>query len=340
MAVAALSAHGQSRSKAPGQIESITGTGSTTAFPAMVKWIDSYRKVSGVTVDYQSLGSGAGINQIQAKTVDFGLGAALDFDSLRRLELVQWPIAVSGIEPVINLPGITREALKLDGQVLADIYLGKIKKWNDRAVRALNPELTLPNLDVHPVHWSNGSSTTSAFTAYLSAASTEWRVRAGTNSSIQWPASTGAKSNEGVTAAVIQKPGAIGYVDHRFANDNRLTTALIANQNGKFIKPDKDTLAKCVLMFGVDKGPPPPQLSLGRGDAAAICDVQFVFIHEVSRDPRRTAAVLAFFDWVLTHGAEAASQAHLGAVPAEVAVRIRGLWSRQLRGENGQQVYP
>jgi len=222
--------------------QEITGAGATFPAPVYAKWAEAYQKATGVKMNYQSIGSSGGIRQINAKTVDFGASdAPLSAEQLEKEGLMQFPAVIGGVVPVVNLPGVKPGDMRLTGQVLGDIFLGKITKWNDKAIADLNPSLKLPAQDIAPVRRADGSGTTFIFTNYLSKVNADWKAKIGEGQAVQWPVGMGGKGNEGVAAFVQRLPGAIGYVEYAYAKQNKLAHTLLRNADGQFVGPDDDT---------------------------------------------------------------------------------------------------
>src|SRR3954462_12581121 len=224
--------------------QDVTGAGASFPAPLYAKWAADYNKATGVKINYQSIGSGAGIRQIDAKTVDFGASdAPLSDEDLARKGQVQFPMVIGGVIPVVNIKGIAPGQLRLNGQVLGDIYLGKIAKWNDAAIKALNPQLNLPDAAIAPVRRADGSGTSFIFTNYLSKVNADWKSKVGEGTAVNWPTGAGGKGNEGVAAFVNRLPNSIGYVEYAYVKQNKMTYALMQNAAGKFVAPD-DTAFK------------------------------------------------------------------------------------------------
>jgi len=220
----------------------ISGAGSTFVYPILAKWADAYKTKAGVAVNYQSIGSGGGIKQIQSRTVDFGASdAPLPPAELDKFGLLQFPIVIGGDVPVVNLPGIAPGALKLTDPVLADIYLGKITNWNDKAIADLNAGLKLPDQAIAVVHRSDGSGTTYIWVDYLAKVSAEWTEKVGVSTAVDWPAGLGGKGNEGVAALTLRMSGAIGYVEYAYAKQNKMTYVQVRNKDGNFVEPNEKT---------------------------------------------------------------------------------------------------
>jgi len=229
----------------------ITGAGATFPYPIYAKWADAYRKATGNGLNYQSIGSGGGIKQIRSKTVDFGASdKPLKLEELEQSGLIQFPAIIGGVVPVVNVPGVNQGQLKLSGQTLADIYLGKVKRWNDPAIAGMNPGVPLPASAITVVHRSDGSGTTFLFTNYLSKVSPEWKSTVGENTSVAWPAGIGGKGNEGVAAQVQRLKGSIGYVEYAYAKQNKMAYALLKNRAGSFVAPSEKTFQTAAASAG------------------------------------------------------------------------------------------
>src|SRR6188768_1056326 len=261
----------------------ITGAGATFPFPIYSKWADAYKKETGNGLNYQSIGSGAGIKQIQAKTVTFGAtDAPLKHEQLEKDGLVQWPMVMGAIVPVVNLEGIKPGELVLSGEVLGDIYLGKIKKWDDAAIAKLNPKLKLPTDAITVVRRSDGSGTTFNFTDYLSKSNAEWKTKVGSGTAVEWPAGVGAKGNEGVAGNIGQTKNAIGYVEYAYAKQNKLTYAAMINKAGKTVQP---------------------------GEASwPITAATFILMHKEPTDKAASAEAVKFFKWAFAKGDKMAEE--------------------------------
>src|SRR5215510_16546811 len=231
----------------------ITGAGASFPNPIYSKWADAYQKATGNRLNYQSIGSSGGIRQIRAKTVDFGASdAPLTAAELEKDGLIQFPTVFGGVVPVVNLPGVKPGELKLTGPVLAEIYLGKITKWNDKAIADINPGMSLPNADIGVVRRADGSGTTAIFTGYLAKVSPEWKQKIGEGTTVQWPAGLGGKGNEGVSAFVQRLPGSIGYVESAYAKQNKLAHVQLQNAAGKFVEPSEKTVGAAAVGWGGD----------------------------------------------------------------------------------------
>jgi len=304
----------------------ITGAGATFPFPVYSKWADAYKKETGNGLNYQSIGSGAGIKQIQAKTVTFGAtDAPLKAEQLEKDGLVQWPMVMGAIVPVVNLEGVASGDLVFDGETLANIYLGKITKWDDPAIAKLNPKLKLPTASITVVRRSDGSGTTFNFTDYLSKASADWKAKVGTGTAVEWPAGVGAKGNEGVAGNIGQTKNSIGYVEYAYAKQNKLSHTQMRNKDGKFVNPDADAFAAAAA--GANWSAQPGfgiSLTSQAGEKSwPITAPTFVLIPSEPKDPKRAAEVVKFFDWAFKGGAKLAADLDYVALPEKVAGDVR-----------------
>ena len=306
--------------------QDITGAGASFPFPVYAKWAEAYKAATGTTVNYQSIGSGGGIRQIKARTVDFGAtdaplsGAELDKDGL-----VQFPTVLGGVVPIVNIAGVQPGQVRLTGEILADIYRGQIKKWSDPKIAALNGGVKLPDATITPVYRSDASGTTSIFTTYLSEISAEFKAKLGVNTAIDWPVGQGGKGNEGVTATVKQVPNSIGYVEYAYAKQNKLAHTLLQNKAGKFVAPEAAAFEAAAA--GANWSSQPGfgiSLTNQPGDASwPITAPTFVLIPKTPKDAARNAAVIKFFDWAYKSGAKLASDLDYVALPEKVAADVR-----------------
>ena len=318
----------------------ITGAGATFPFPVYSKWAEAYRKETGSGLNYQSIGSGGGIKQIQAKTVDFGAtDAPLKGPALEKDGLVQFPTVMGGVVPVVNIAGMEPGAMKLTGAVLADIYAGRIAKWSDPKIAALNPGLKLPEANITPVYRSDASGTTNIFTTYLSQVSDGWKKEYGAATTISWPVGQGGKGNEGVTATVKQVPNAIGYVESAYAKQNKLGYALLQNKAGKYPQPD-DKAFQAAAASADWKAAPGFAISLtdqaGEG-AWPITAATFILVYKDPADPAKSADVLKFFDWAYKNGDKMASDLDYVPLPDNVVGLIHEEWNN-VKGKDGKPV--
>jgi phosphate transport system substrate-binding protein len=309
--------------------EQITGAGSSFAAPIYGKWGEASASATGVQLNYQAVGSGAGINQINNRTVDFGASdMPVAPDQLAAHKLMQFPTVMGGIDVIVNLKGIAPNELKLTGPILADIYLGKITKWNDPAIVEINPGLKLPSTAIAPVHRADGSGTTFVFTDYLSMQSPEWKSKVGASTSVNWPVGAGAKGSDGVAGTVRQIPGGLGYDESAYAEQNHLTTAMMRNFAGKFVAPTMAAFTASaasadwakVQNFAVDLNDQP-----GEG-SWPIESATFVLLPTDPKDEKQNAAVKKFFDWGFSHGSDIATSLLYIPLPTKVQDAIRAAW--------------
>lgn len=320
----------------------ITGAGATFPYPVYAKWADSYKTETNVALNYQSIGSGGGIKQIKAKTVDFGASdMPLEAKDLDEAGLVQWPQILGGVVPVVNVTGIKPGDIKLDGNTLANIYLGKILKWNDAAIVKLNPSLKLPDEAIAVVHRSDGSGTTFVFTSYLSQVNAEWGNTVKANTAVEWPVGLGGKGNEGVANFVGQTAGAIGYVEYAYALQNKLVWIELGNKDGNFVKPDAESFQAAAA--GADWAHAPGyHLVLtnqpGKG-SWPITGASFILLHKTAENPERTAEVLKFFSWAFTNGGKAALELDYVPMPEAVVKLIHETWEKDLKTADGKPVW-
>ena len=307
----------------------VSGAGSTFAFPVMAKWASAFKASRDVTVNYQSLGSGAGVKQVETKTVDFGVSdAPLTVGELDKFGLVQFPLVIGGAVPVVNLRGVGPGQLKLSGGVLADIYLGKITKWNDPAIVKLNAGIQLPNQAIAVVYRSDGSGTTYIWADYLSKVSPEWNEKVGVNMALDWPTGLGGKGNEGVAAVTARTAGAIGYLEYAYAKQNKMTYALVDCRDGTFVEPKKETFQAAAANADWSKAPGfNLMLTYQPGkDSWPITGTSFVLMHKVQDKPAIGKPLLEFFDWAFAHGAEMAESLDYVPIPSGVADLVRATW--------------
>ena len=305
----------------------ITGAGASFPNPVYSKWADAYNKATGNKLNYQSIGSSGGVRQIKAKTVDFGASdAPLKAADLQKDGMLQFPTVFGAVVPVINLPGLQPGAMKLTGQVLGDIYLGKITKWNDPAITALNPDLKLPDTSIGVVRRADGSGTTSIFTNYLSKVNAEWKSKVGEGSTVQWPAGLGGKGNEGVSAFVQRLTGSIGYVEFAYAKQNKLPYAQLKNAAGRFVHPGEKTIQAAATGWGADGNYVHPTEQKG-ADAWPITGATYIIIYQTADKPEQTAGVMKFFDWAYKNGDALALELDYVPMPDSMVKQIHAAWS-------------
>jgi phosphate transport system substrate-binding protein len=310
-----------------GHAADITGAGSTFAAPVYGKWAAEYQKATGNKVNYQGIGSSGGIKQIQAKTVDFaGSDVPMTDEELAKNGLVEFPTVVGGIVPVVNIPGVKAGELVLSGEVLADIYQGKITKWNAPAIVALNPKVKLPDTDIAVVRRADGSGTSFVFTNFLSKVSPDWKAKVGEGATVNWPTGTGGKGNDGVAAFVQRLPGAIGYVESAYATQNHMTYADMKNAAGKVVAPTVDTFKAASGSADWNKTFYQILTNTNGANAWPIVAATYVMIHASQDKPEQGAAVLKFFDWSFKNGAAGASSLDYIPLPASVITQIHNAW--------------
>jgi phosphate transport system substrate-binding protein len=312
----------------------ISGAGATFPYPVYAKWAEAYKAKTGVAMNYQSIGSGGGIKQIEAKTVDFGASdKPLEPKDLDANGLLQFPMVMGGVVPVVNIKGVGAGQVRLNGTVLADIYLGKIKKWNEPAVKALNPSLKLPDEAISVVHRSDGSGTTFIFTHYLSEVSPDWKQKVGEDASVAWPTGVGGKGNEGVASYASRINGAIGYVEYAYALQNKLAYVLLQNKAGKFVKPSSETFSAAAANADWAKAPGFFLLLTSQPGAESwpITGASFILIYKDPPKPENTKAVLDFFDWAYHNGGQMASGLDYVPMPANVIKLVEDTWKAQIK---------
>lgn len=324
------------------QAADISGAGATFPYPIYSKWATDYKAKSGVGLNYQSIGSGGGIKQIKAKTVDFGASdMPLTVKELDEAGLVQFPMIMGGVVPVVNIKGIEPGKMKLTGPVLADIYLGKITKWNDKAIADLNKDLKLPDLDIAPVYRSDGSGTTFNFTYYLADVSPSWKEKVGVNSSVQFPVGIGGKGNEGVSAFTGRTDGAIGYVEYAYAKQNKMAYTLMSNKEGLFVEPNAKTFQAAAA--GADWAKAPGYYLIlanqpGK-ESWPMTAASFILLYKKQDKPETAKDVLKFFDYAFKSGQDAALSLDYVPMPDAVVSMIEASW-KNVTAADGKPVYP
>ena len=320
----------------------ITGAGATFPYPIYAKWADAYKKETGTGMNYQSIGSGGGIKQIKAKTVDFGASdMPLKSEELDTDGLMQFPAIIGGNVVVINLDGVTPGQMKLTGPVVADIFLGKVKVWNDPAIAGLNPGLKLPADPITVVRRADGSGTTFIFTDYLSKISPDWKSKVGAGTAVAWPEGVGGKGNEGVAAYVQRIKGSIGYVEFAYAKKNKMSHTQIQNKAGTFVQPDDLTFAAAAANGDWTRAPGFFLVLTDQPgkDSWPMTGASFIIMYKNPSDPAKAADVLKFFDWALKKGGKMAEELEYVPMPAPVVKLIQESWKQNIKTANNQSVW-
>jgi phosphate transport system substrate-binding protein len=324
------------------QAADLTGAGATLPYPIYAKWAEAYKKATGTGMNYQSIGSGGGIKQIKAKTVDFGASdMPLPADELGKEGLLQFPAIMGGVVPVVNLDGIAPGQLKLTGPVLADIYLGKIVKWNAPEIVALNPGVKLPDTEITVIHRADGSGTSFLWTDYLSKTRPDFKSKVGAGTAVKWPTGVGGKGNEGVAANVQRMKGAIGYVEYAYAKKNRIPHAQLQNRDGQFVQPDDETFKAAAASADWNKT---PGMAVVLTDQAGknswpITGASFILMHRIQADPAKGREVLKFFDWAYREGGAMAAELDYVAMPPAVVKQVAELWKSEVKDASGKAVW-
>jgi phosphate transport system substrate-binding protein len=312
--------------------DDISGAGATFPYPVYAKWAEAYKQQTGIGLNYQSIGSGGGIKQIEASTVTFGASdKPLEPADLKQNGLVQWPQIIGGVVPVVNIPGIKPGELVLDGTTLASIYMGEISRWNDPAIKKLNPSLNLPKLDIATVYRSDGSGTNFLFTNYLSQVSPNFSKTIGANASVQWPVGIGAKGNEGVANQTAQTGGAIGYVEYAYVKQTGMTYAKLINREGKAVTPEAKAFQAAAANADWARAEGYYLILTNQPGAGSwpITGASFILVHADSKDTN-TAAALKFFDWAYTQGQSMAEGLDYVPIPAPVVKLVEKTWQDSL----------
>jgi phosphate transport system substrate-binding protein len=327
---------------APAVAADISGAGSSFAYPIYAKWIEAYKKETGIGVDYRSIGSADGIRQVQSKEITFGatdmpLGVRdLDADGL-----VQFPTVIAGVVAVVNIEGVKSGDLTLDGPTLARVFLGEIRSWNDAAIRKLNPNIKLPSQAIVVVRRSDGSGTTFAFTDYLAKVSLDWKSKIGSTVAVEWPTGIGANGNEGVANSVARTKGAIGYVEYAYATQHRLTYTRLINRDGKAVAPAVAAFAAAAANADWEATPGFGVILTNQAGAATwpIAAATFVLMHKQPNNPAATNAALKFFAWAFAKGGKMAEQLDYVPMPGKVVGAVQNLWASQIKDPSGKPVY-
>ena len=319
--------------------QNITGAGASFPAPLYSKWAGAYEKATKLQVNYQSVGSGAGIKQIKGKTVDFGASdMPLTDDDLNKDGLLQFPTVIGGVVPVVNIKGIKPGQIRLTGPLLADIYLGKITRWNDAALKVLNRDAALPDAPISVVRRADGSGTTFIFTNYLSKVSPEWKTKVGESTSVNWPLGTGGKGNEGVSAFVQRLENSIGYVESAYAKQNKMSHVQMANLEGRFVEPVDQNFKAAAA--GADWAKSFYQVLTNQPGANAwpLTGATFILMHKVQDKPALAGAALKFFDWAYANGDKMATELDYVPMPASVKGLIHKQW-QSIKGTDGKAVF-
>jgi phosphate transport system substrate-binding protein len=327
---------------APATAADISGAGATFPYPIYAKWADAYKKETGIGLNYQSIGSGGGIKQIQNKTVTFGAtdaplkGAQLDKDAL-----IQFPMVMGGIVPVINVEGIKPGDLVIDGPTLAKIFLGEIKTWNDAAIQKLNPSAKLPSQAIVVVHRSDGSGTTYNFAYYLAEVSPDWKTKVGFNTSVEWPVGIGAKGNEGVANNVGQAKGSIGYVEYAYAKQNKLTHMNMINKDGKTVSPTSATFQAAAANANWESVPGYGVILANQPGAESwpMTAATWILMYKKPQDPVASASALKFFAWAYEKGAKMADELDYIPMPEKVVSSVKKTWAAEVKDASGKPLF-
>ena len=320
----------------------IVGAGATFPYPIYAKWAEAYKAKTGIGLNYQSIGSGGGIKQIQAKTIDFGASdAPLKADELQKHGLVQFPAIIGGVVPVVNIAGVAPGAMRLSGPVLADIYLGRIRKWNDKAIAELNPSVRLPDENITVVRRSDGSGTTFLFTDYLAKMSDEWKSKVGASTAVAWPEGVGGKGNEGVASYVQRIKGAIGYVEYAYAKRNKMSHVAMRNKDGQFVQPEDDAFQAAAQYANWKAEPGFYQILTDQPGKASwpITGASFILLHAKADKPQNTTEVLKFFDWALKNGQKMAAELDYVPIPEAVVKLVNDEWRAQVKDASGKPLW-
>ena len=309
--------------------QEVTGAGASFPAPVYAKWADAYNKATGVRVNYQSVGSGAGMRQIRGKTVDFGASdAPLSDADLAKDGLIQFPTVIGGVVPVVNIKGIAPGQMKLTGALLGDVYLGKITKWNDAAIAALNPGVLLPDSAIAVVRRADGSGTSFLFTNYLSKTNADWKAKVGEGTAVNWPTGAGGKGNEGVSAFVQRLPNSIGYVEYAYAKQNKMSHVQMRNQAGNFVEPSDTSFKAAAASAEWSKSFNQVLTDQPGKDSWPITGATFIMMHAKQDKPQQAAAALKFFAWAYTNGDKMADDLDYVPIPDTVENIIRAQWRK------------
>ena len=323
----------------PAAAVEISGAGATFPYPIYAKWADTYKKDTGVGLNYQSIGSGGGIKQIEARTVTFGASdAPLKGPDLEKNGLVQFPMVMGGIVPVVNLEGIKAGEIVLDGPTLAEIFLGKVKTWDDPAIKKLNPKVKLPSQAIAVVHRSDGSGTTFNFTYYLVQVSPDWKSQVGSATSVEWPVGIGAKGNEGVSNNVTQTKGSIGYVEYAYALQNKMIYTDMVSKDGKTVVPTSEAFQAAAANADWNSVPGYGVILANQPGAMSwpMTAATFILMPKQPPDPAAAAAALQFFAWAYAKGDKMAEELDYVPMPKKVVAEIEKMWARDIKDSSGK----
>lgn len=324
---------------AQAQVTEITGAGATFPAPAYSKWAEAFQRETGTKVNYQAIGSSGGVRQIDTRTVDFGAtDAPLKDEDLARKSQVQFPMLIGGVVPVVNLRGVQPGSLRLTGRVLGDIYMGRITRWSDPAIRELNPQLPLPDATIAPVYRSDGSGTTFIFTNYLAKTNDEWRNKIGEGATVGWPLGTGGRGNPGVAALVSRVPNSIGYVEYAYVQQARMNFAVVQNAAGQWVAPGREAFRAAAN--GVDWAGSAYQILTNQSapEAWPITGATFILMPRKPERTEQAALSLKFFHWALQRGGDLAQELGYAALPAPVAATVQARW-KDIVGSDGQALF-
>ncbi|OGB27441.1 MAG: phosphate ABC transporter substrate-binding protein PstS [Burkholderiales bacterium RIFCSPLOWO2_02_FULL_57_36] len=320
----------------------IIGAGATFPYPIYSKWAEAYKAATGIGMNYQSIGSGGGIKQIKAKTVDFGASdMPLKAEDLEKEGLIQFPAIMGGVVPVVNLDGVQPGQLKLTSQALANIYLGKITKWTAPEIASLNPGVNLPDAHITVVHRADGSGTTFLWTDFLSKTNPEFKTTVGSGTAVKWPTGVGGKGNEGVAANVQRIKGAIGYVEYAYAKRNKIAHTQVKNRDGRFVEPDDESFKAAAAGAAWDKTPGMAVILTDQPgkNSWPITGASFILMHKNQADANKAAEVLKFFDWSYKNGGAMATELDYVAMPPAVVKLVQDTWKAQLKDGSGKAVW-
>ena len=339
---AALLSIGMAGIAGAAEVREIAGAGATFPYPVYAKWAETYANKTGVKMNYQSIGSGGGIKQIKAKTVDFGASdAPLKPEELDQAGLMQFPMVMGGVVPVVNVPGIKPGELKLSGDLVAEIFMGKIKHWDDKRIEALNKGVKLPHSAITVVHRSDGSGTTWIFTNYLTKVSKDWSEKVGNDKAVAWPAGVGGKGNEGVASYVSRIKGSIGYVEYAYALQNKMTYAKLQNKDGHFVSPTSESFQAAAANADWNNAPGFYMVLTDQPgkESWPITGATFILVYKTQAKPDNGVAVLKFFDWAYHNGGKMAEALDYVPMPSSVVGLVERTWAKEIKDASGKAVW-